>query len=400
MLNLLPTEVHQYSLGDVVRGLVATCGSDAGQHQIDLPGLGDGVPIRSARAAIILAIKALGLEKGSRVGVPLYCCPVVFKAVKMASCRVTFLDVDPTTFCISREDLEAKSKNLDAIVPVHMFGNLCDMESVLQAARGKPVIEDCAQALGSRMNDRFAGSMGTLAVFSFRLGKYLSAGEGAAIYTKQAELYRRIEQLVSGIERPSRSAEIKHVLESYLRSKLRSKPLWGLVGSSIWRLYNKRTDFADKSPVSIQTIYRSDYAIAQRRMTNLNQVIDKQRENADYYIKNLRLDNPMLCHEKPGTHYNRFMFPVIFSSAEQRVFMRDALRKQGVDSATPYEEAIEGAAKYYGYQRDCPAAERLLKTTLVIPCHHRMTKREIEHIVDSFNAAWESMPFRESPRLP
>ena len=394
MLNLAATELHRYSMGDAVRALAAAYGSDSSRHQVHLPGLGDGVPIRSARAAIIIAIKALGLKEGSRVGVPLYCCPVVFKAIKMASCRPMFLDVNPTTFCISNEDLDAKCKNLDAIVPVHMFGNVCDMESVRQAISGKPIIEDCAQALGSRMNGQWVGSMGTIAVFSFRLGKYLSSGEGAAIYTENPGLDRKIERLVADLKTPSRAEEIKHVLESYLRSKLRSKPLWGLAGSSIWRIYNRHTDFVDKSPISIQQIYKSDLAIAQRRMARLDRMITAQRENADYYANNLRLDPSMFCWEQPGTNYNRFMFPLVFDSAEQRIFMRDALKRQGVDSATPYEEAVEGAARYYGYQRDCPAAERLLKTTVVIPCHYRLTRRERERIVRSVNSAWNRMKTR------
>lgn len=396
MLNLLPTELHRYSLVDVARGLVAAGGADSARRQVDLLGLGKGVPVRSARAAIIVAIKALGLPEGSRIGVPLYCCPVVFKAIKAADCLPVFLDVDPATFCLCREDLEAKSQNLDAVVPVHMFGNVCDIESVLRVMNGKPIIEDCAQAQGSKLNGRSVGSMGTLAVFSFRLGKYLSAGEGAAIHTERPELYRSIERLVADIESPSRADEIKHVLESYLRSKLRSKPLWGLAGSSIWRLYNKRTSFIDKSPISVKKTYRSDLAIARKRMQSLEDVIRVQREHAKYYAENLRLDASMLCLEKPGAYYNRFMFPLVFSSEERRRFMHDELMRRGVDSATPYEELVTGAAQYYGYREDCPVAERLLKRTLVIPCHYKLTRKETEYIVRSFNAAWETMMLRES----
>jgi perosamine synthetase len=391
MINLLPTELHRYSLVDVAHGLVAMKNSNPGRAQIVLPGLGECAPIRSARAAIVLSLKALGLREGSRVGVPLYCCPVVFKAIQMAFCRPVFLDVDPATFCVSLDDLNAKSEDLDAVIPVHMFGNVCDMEGVLKVMRGKPVLEDCAQALGSRINGQWVGSMGTVAVFSFRLGKYISAGEGAAIYAEEVGLRREIERLAVDTEEPSFAEEIVHVLESYLRSKLRSNPLWGLAGSSVWRIYNKRTDFADKSPIRVQRIFKSDLAIARRRMTSLGELIEAQRENADYYAEHLKPGAFMFCHEKPGTLYNRFMFPLIFDTIEQRVFMRDALKRLGVDSATPYEEVSEGAAKHYGYRGDCPVAEKLLKTTVVIPSHYRLTKREIDRIVRSFNSALDGM---------
>ena len=202
MWNLLPTELHQYSLGDMVRGLMAARKPEADPNPIWRSALGDGIPIRSARAAIILSIKALGLEPGSRIGVPLYCCPVVFKAIKVAGCVPRFLDIDPGTFCISPEDLYAKRSDLDAVVAVHMFGNLCDMGSVKDAMHDKPIIEDCAQSLGSTLSGQWAGSMGTIGVFSFRLGKYLSVGEGAAIYTSHSELRESLTHLAMDLAKP------------------------------------------------------------------------------------------------------------------------------------------------------------------------------------------------------
>ncbi|TFG89649.1 MAG: hypothetical protein E4H15_08980 [Syntrophobacterales bacterium] len=108
MWNMVPTELHQYSLGDLVRGLVTISKPDQTPNPAWHYALADGIPIRSARAAIVLSIRALGLPSGSSIGVPLYCCPVVFKAIKTAGCHPRFLDVDPGTFCISLEDLYSK----------------------------------------------------------------------------------------------------------------------------------------------------------------------------------------------------------------------------------------------------------------------------------------------------
>ncbi|TFG89650.1 MAG: glutamine--scyllo-inositol aminotransferase, partial [Syntrophobacterales bacterium] len=84
-----------------------------------------------------------------------------------------------------------------------MFGNLCEMGSVQKAMDGKPIIEDCAQALGSTLNGQWAGSMGTIGVFSFRLGKYLSVGEGAAIYTSHSELRESLTRLATDLAKPT-----------------------------------------------------------------------------------------------------------------------------------------------------------------------------------------------------
>jgi perosamine synthetase len=107
MIGLLPNEHHHYRLQDVARGLCASLGHEYQRslEPIDLPGVGQCIPVRSGRAAIVVALRALGLAPGARVGVPLYCCPVVFKAVQAAGCRLRFLDVEPDTYCLSVADV-------------------------------------------------------------------------------------------------------------------------------------------------------------------------------------------------------------------------------------------------------------------------------------------------------
>ena len=188
MLGLLPTEYWEYNLSDILRSLPVALGPSKQNGMLNIAGLGNCIPTRSARAGIVAAIKALDLPPGARIGVPLYCCPVVFKAIKAAGCTARFIDVEYSTGCMSTEDLLAKRSQLDAIIAVHMFGNLCDMPGLQEAAEGKPIIEDCAQSLGSRLDGRMAGSFSTIAAFSFRSGKYLSVGEGGALFSSDADV--------------------------------------------------------------------------------------------------------------------------------------------------------------------------------------------------------------------
>lgn len=385
MLSLLPTELWQYSAVDLVSGIFAAGHPDGSGTGIDVPGLGRGVPIRSARAAIIVAIKALGLRAGTKIGVPLYCCPVVFKAIKAAECRPRFLDIDPETFCISPEDLSAKRSDICAVIAVHMFGNPCDMPAVLEAMNGKPVIEDCAQSLGSRLGDRVCGSFGQISFFSFRSGKYLSVGEGGALFSINKDLLATIYKLVSALPQPTHAEELKHVIITYLRSKLRSRPLWGLLGSRIWHLYNKKVKFADKSPIHLGQIYRSDLALIRKRMGFLDSMIAAQRAYALFYERHLQVSPSILCLQRPGTFYNRFMFPITFPSAGQRDMIMAFLRSHGISTAKPYEEVIRGAAEHYGYEGDCPAAEQALKRAIIIPNYYKVTQGDVEHIAEWIN---------------
>ena len=388
MSSLLPTELHRYSILDISRGLIAARKPVESQATIPLPGLGDGIPIRSARAAVVVALQALSMPPGSRIGVPLYCCPVVFKAIRAAGCVPRFLDIDPETFCLSSEGLRAKRSNIDALIAVHMFGNLCDMPKVLEIMEGKPVIEDCAQSIGSKLDGRACGSFGDLSFFSFRSGKYISVGEGGALFSEKKDLRVRISELTEALPVPTRVEEIKHVITTYIRSKLRSRPLWGLVGSRIWAVYNKKTEFADKSPIVLGHIFASDLATVRRRIPQLDSMIESQRAHAEYFEHNLQLDPHMLCREGPGFYYNRFMYPILFPSTAQRDQLEKYLRSQGIGTSRPYEEAIQGAAKHYGYEGDCPSSEGTLRRTLVIPSFYTLMPKDIKHIVQSMNQGW------------
>ena len=392
MAGLIPTELHRYSIGDVRRGLLGACKPVQSLTTIPMPGLGDGILIRSARAAVIVALQALGLRPGSRIGVPLYCCPVVFKAINAADCVPRFLDIDPETFCLSSEDLRTKRSGIDALIAVHMFGNLCDMPKVLELMSGKPVIEDCAQSLGSKLDGRACGSFGDMSFFSFRSGKYLSVGEGGALYSGKMDLRTRISELTEALPVPTRAAELKHVITTYIKSKLRSRPWWGLVGSRIWVIYNRKTEFADKSPIALSRIFASDSATVRKRMRQLDSMISLQRANAEFFEHNLQLDPHMLSRERPRAFCNRFMYPIIFPSTAARDMMAAFLRRKGVGTSSPYEEAIEGSANHYGYTGDCPAAESTLRRALVIPSFYTLKSKDIEHIVRCMNQGWTEIP--------
>jgi perosamine synthetase len=165
MLSVTPSELWEYRFGDVLRGLAALLNPEPPNSFVPIHGLGPCLGTRSARSAIIIALKALQFKPGSRIGVPLYCCPVVFKAIRMADCTPVFLDIDPMTFCISTKDVSAKQARLEALIAVHMFGNVCDMRKLREIMNDRPIIEDCAQSLGSRLDGRLTGSFGQVSFF-------------------------------------------------------------------------------------------------------------------------------------------------------------------------------------------------------------------------------------------
>jgi dTDP-4-amino-4,6-dideoxygalactose transaminase len=159
-----------------------------------------GVCTTNGTAALHVAYKAAGLEKGDEIIVPALTFSATASAALVQGIRPVFVDVDPGTMCIDAEAArQAITEKTKAIVAVHLGSQMADMDSLLAMAQecGIPVIEDCAHAPGARWGDRGAGSLGAMGCFSFQSTKVLTAGEGGMILTNDEKLAARCRSHVS-----------------------------------------------------------------------------------------------------------------------------------------------------------------------------------------------------------
>jgi perosamine synthetase len=391
LTKLVPRDRWEYHLGESLPALWDVLWPDANGERLSLDGLGETIPVKSGRAGLVAAIRALDLERGARVGVPLFCCPVVFHAVTAAGCAVRFIDIDPETYCLSARDLGLKRSQIDAVIAVHMFGNLCDMEKIEAVAGGKPIIEDCAQALGSRLNGQPAGSFGDVAFFSFRSGKYISAGEGGALFALNKSILSKASEIVATWPSPSRADEFAHAAKVYAKSMLRSQPLYGLMGHRLWGIYNKRMNQAEDQSISLGRITRVDLNIIRKRLGSLDLRVAEQRAHAEHFARHLQLEPEMLCSEKPGTLYNRYLYPISFRSHEERDIAAERLLRKRIDTMRYLDDVANTAATSFGYSGDCPVAETLSKRVLTIPGYHGLGQGRIDRVVEAVNSVWADM---------
>jgi perosamine synthetase len=388
MLGLLPRDQWQHHIGDIFRASAAIFASRSQHELLFLPELGNCIPVRSGRAALITAIKALNLPSGAKIGVPLYCCPVVFRAIVLAGCVARFIDVDDVTFCMSAKDLSAKHSEVDAVIAVHMFGNMCDMPRLQAAAPETPFIEDCAQSLGSKLAGRMAGSFGAISIFSFRSGKYLSVGEGGALFSNSADARSRAAAFVAALPAPTFVEELLHIVNTYVKSLLRSKPLYGIIGYRLWEGLNKRLNLSASSDVVLSKIYRADLALTESRLPLLTSAVEAHRANADSYSQNLTLAPRMLCPEPSECFYNRLQYPIIFPSRICRDAIAAYLLEQGIDTIKYLDDVVEIAGEAYGYTGTCPVSEQLSKRVLIIPNYRGLRQRDVQRITECLNAQW------------
>lgn len=162
-------------------------------------GVGHCVGVGSGTDALWLALLALGIGPGDEV----ITVPMTFiataEAITRTGARPKFVDIDPLTYTMDPVGLErAITPRTKAILPVHLFGQMADMDPILDFAReyGIPVVEDAAQAHGAEYRGRRAGSLGEAGCFSFYPGKNLGAlGEAGAVVTRDPELAARMRVL-------------------------------------------------------------------------------------------------------------------------------------------------------------------------------------------------------------
>lgn len=163
------------------------------------------IGLTSCTASLHLAMIALDIPKNAEVIVPTLTFPSTATMALHCGLKVVFAEIDPNTLTISTEDIEQKiTPNTKAIIPVHIAGNMCNMQ-VLQHLANKYnlyLIEDCAHALESEYQGIPSGTIGDIGAFSFYATKNLTTAEGGMLITKNPEIANKVKLLRShGIDK-------------------------------------------------------------------------------------------------------------------------------------------------------------------------------------------------------
>ena len=154
-----------------------------------------GVAVCNGTVALHLALTALGIGKGDEVIIPNFTMIATAFAVCYTGAVPVFVDAHPETWTIDVNQIEAKiTSRTKAIIPVHLFGLMCDMDAIETIAKRHHlyVLEDAAEAHGAEYKGRKAGSCSDLACFSFFANKNVTTGEGGMVVTNNKELYDRL----------------------------------------------------------------------------------------------------------------------------------------------------------------------------------------------------------------
>lgn len=161
-------------------------------------GVAHGVAVCNGTVALEVAMAALALPPGSEVILPSFTIISCVAALLRTGCRPVLVDCEADTWCLDVAEVERKiTDRTRAIMPVHIYGHMADMNPLMDLARKfkLAIIEDAAEAHGGEYHGRRAGGIGTLSCFSFYANKIVTTGEGGMVVTDDAKLADRARSL-------------------------------------------------------------------------------------------------------------------------------------------------------------------------------------------------------------
>ena len=307
-----------------------------------------GIAVNSGTSALHLALLAAGIGPGDEVITIPFTFVATVSAIDYTGARAVFVDIDPVSYTMDVSQIEqAITERTRAIMPVHLYGQMADMDPIMEIARHHNliVIEDAAQAHGAEYKGRRAGSIGDIGCFSFYPGKNLGAyGEGGAVVTNNPEYAHKIRVLRDwGAE------------EKYYHK---------------YKGYNYRMD-------GIQG------AILRVKLRHLEAWTEARRAHAVRYRELLGAAGLQAPTEMPE---RRHVYHVYAVRVQDREAVQRALNAQEIQSGIHYPVPVhlQEAHRDLGYKAgDFPCSEQVSKEVLSLPMYPELPEDAPRQVVEA-----------------
>jgi perosamine synthetase len=333
--------------------------------------------VSNGTAALFLSLVGLGIKPGDRIlTTPMTWIATAAAGVTLGA-EVDFVDIDPETGNLDPRQLEARiTPNTKAILPVHLYGQCCDMDPILAIAQrhGVAVVEDACHAVGAEYKGRKAGSLGATGCFSFHEQKNISTlGEGGMVVTNDPALFERVALYRSHCTRVyGRSTKYCTLDEARFP-----------MGQRFWFQdfddcgYNFRLTDVQGAVGSVQL----------RKLDSLNQ---RRIDNAAYLSAGLR-DVPgiRLPTVRPGNKHVFHLYPVQIDQGKygrtKDDFIYRMLYERGVKVGTHYTPLHYATAfQNRGFRKgQFPVAEAVAERLVTLPINPRQSREALDYLIES-----------------
>ncbi|KAA6458579.1 DegT/DnrJ/EryC1/StrS family aminotransferase [Acidobacteria bacterium AB60] len=336
------------AVGDVLESQVCILGpkvAELEERVAALSGCKYGVGVSSGTDAILAALMALGIGAGDEVIVPSFTFFATAGCVTRVGATPVFAEIDPRTYNMDAEKLErAITRRTKAIMPVHLFGQMCDMDPILEIAarHGVLVIEDAAQAISATYKGCKAGSMGTVGCLSFYPTKNLGGvGDGGMLVTNDAALHERLVVMRNHGMKPKYHHQ-------FVGGNFRLDPLQA--------------------------------AVLLVKLPHLDRWSEGRRRNAALYdaaFAGTSISTPWISPEMVSI-FNQYVI-----RTERRDELIAHLERNGVGTEIYYPVPLhlQECFRDLGYkQGDLPVSERAAREVVALPIYPELTREQIEHV--------------------
>jgi dTDP-4-amino-4,6-dideoxygalactose transaminase len=310
------------------------------------------VGVGNGTDALHLSLRAAGVERGDEVITVAHTFFATAEAIVMAGATPVFVDIDPETYLMDVSQVEQRlSPRTRAIMPVHLYGQMVDMDPLmaLAARHNLVVIEDAAEAHGAEYRGRRAGSIGHLGCFSFYYSKNLGAyGEAGAVTTSDPELARRLVLL-----RDHGSEERYHHLE------------FG---------FNSRMDEIQAAALGVKLRYLDEWNA-------------RRREHAATYARVLADSGLSLPCVAPDRRHIWYVYVV---RSPRRDALRQALADHDIGTGIhfPIPIHLQPASRALGYSEGhLPNTERVAREVLSLPMYAELSEAQMEWVAAAIQRA-------------
>lgn len=300
--------------------------------------------------ALMLVLRAFDIKAGDEVIIPSNTYIATALAVTYTGATPVLVDPDIKTYNIDTQKIENKiSKKTKAIIPVHLYGQPCDIDSIIRISNKYQlyVIEDCAQAHGAKYKGKVVGSFGDAAGFSFYPGKNLGAlGDAGAVVTNQKEIADKVRAL------GNYGSDYKY--------------------HHIYKGYNSRLD-------ELQA------AFLRAKLPLLEKMNEARRKIAQKYMEGINNSQIILPHIIAEVTPVWHIFAI---RCKRRDRLASYLKNNGIDVNMHYPIPIHMQECYrdLSIQRDdLLIAEEISATQLSIPMYYGMTDDQIQYVIDTIN---------------
>jgi dTDP-4-amino-4,6-dideoxygalactose transaminase len=310
------------------------------------------VGVGNGTDALYLTLRALGVGPGDEVITVAHTFIATSEAIAMAGAFPVFIDVLDDTMLMDPSKIEAAiTPRTKAIIPVHLYGQSCDMDAIMEIARkhGLKVVEDAAQAHGGRWRGQRVGSIGDAATFSFYPGKNLGAfGDAGAVVSQDEDLMEHVRMLANH----GRLEKYTHKMEGV----------------------NSRLDGMQAAILSV-------------KLRHLDEWNSKRRAHADFYLDSLSHDEfrPQAVNPNAEPVWHLFVVRVA-----EREALQKKLKDEGVATGIHYPVPLHLQPAYQHRQiplGSLPVTEAAANQVVSLPMYAELTGSQLELIVNAMTMA-------------